>query len=320
MTSGAAIVGRPAGSGSARPNAPGRRRRNASLLAVAAVVAWCALSVEIEVEGLAELPSGVANVFYEMFLEDGPDWLYLGRSLEAMLESLQIAWVGTVVGAVISLPLGFFAARNVSSGLVSNIVRQVLNAIRAFPELVLAIAIFIPIAGLGAVAGALAIGIHSVGTLGKLTAEVVEGIDPGPVEAARAVGGGPLAVQRWGVLPQVLPEIVAFWLYRFEINIRAAAVLGVVGAGGIGLVLQQTIVFGRFSRAGMAIIVVVVITILVDTVSGWVRRRIIEGAPGAAALEPDLQVAMEARALSPVGPLAGGATAGADGGDGGGSA
>ena len=279
--------------------------------------------MDIEIERLAELPSGVGNVFYEMFLEDGPDWTYLGRSLEAMLESLQIAWVGTVIGAILSLPLGFFAARNVSSGVVSNVVRQILNAIRAFPELVLAIAIFIPIAGLGAVAGALAIGIHSVGTLGKLTAEVVEGIDPGPVEAARAVGGGPLAVQRWGVLPQVLPEIVAFWLYRFEINIRAAAVLGVVGAGGIGLVLQQTIVFGRFSRAGMAIIVVVVITILVDAISGRVRRRIIEGAPGAIAADPDVQVALEARAVAPaapVGTVAGSTAAHADGGDPGGGA
>jgi phosphonate transport system permease protein len=195
-----------------------------------------------------------------------------------MLESLQIAWVGTVIGAVLSLPLGFFGARNVSSGVVSNVMRQVLNAIRAFPEVVLAIAIMIPIAGLGPVPGALAIGLHSIGTLGKLTAEVVEGIDPGPVEAARAVGARGLQVQRWGVLPQVLPEIVAFWLYRFEINIRAAAILGVVGAGGIGFSLQQTLAFHRYPLAGMAILVVVVVTIAVDTVSGWLRRRIIEGA------------------------------------------
>ena len=156
--------------------------------------------------------------------------------------------------------------------------RQVLNAIRAFPEIILAIAIMIPIAGLGPVAGALAIGLHSVGTLGKLTAEVIEGIDSGPVEAARAAGGRSLQIQRWGVLPQVLPEIIAFWLYRFEINIRAAAVLGVVGAGGIGFSLQQTITFHRYELTGTLVIVIVVATIAVDTVSGWVRRRIIEGA------------------------------------------
>jgi phosphonate transport system permease protein len=224
-----------------------------------------------------------------MFLETGPDLSYLGEYLAAMLESIQIAWVGTVIGAIVSLPLGFFGAKNVSSGPVSNVVRQFLNAIRAFPELVLALVIFIPIAGLGPVPGALAIGLHSVGTLGKLTAEVVEGIDPGPVEAARAAGGRSLQVQRWGVLPQVLPEIVAFWLYRSEINIRAAAILGVVGAGGIGVVLQQTIVFGRYPRAGMAIIVVVVATILVDFVSGWIRRRIIEGAEARSVTADELE-------------------------------
>jgi phosphonate transport system permease protein len=215
---------------------------------------------------------------YRMFFDIGPDVSYAGVALKHMVTSIQIAWVGTIIGAAFSLPIGFLAAKNVSGGVVANALRQFLNGIRAFPELVLAVAIFIPIAGLGPVAGALAIGFHSIGTLGKLTAEVVEGIDLGPVEAARAVGGRGLQVQRWGVLPQVLPEIVAFWLYRFEINVRAAAILGIVGAGGIGFILEQTIRFTRFPQAGMAIIVVIVATIVVDTASGFVRRRIIEGA------------------------------------------
>ncbi len=114
------------------------------------------------------------------------------------------------------------------------------------------------------------------------------------MEAARAAGGRGLQVQRWGVLPLVLPELVGFWLYRFEINIRAGAVLGVVGAGGIGFLLDQTIKFGRFPQAGMAIIVVVVATILVDGLSGRVRRRIIEGA--------DAKVAPEAESRSSTPP------------------
>ena len=276
----------------ARPARPSRTKRNLALLGVAILVGWAVLTIDIDPGEVLELPGGLARLFSEMFLDPGPDWSYLddaiGFTLDdgtfrltpsgGMIQSLEIAWIGTVIGAILSLPLGFFAAKNVSSGLVSNVIRQVLNAIRAFPEVVLAIAIFIPIAGLGPVAGALAIGLHSVGTLGKLTAEVIEGIDPGPVEAARATGARPLQVQRWGVLPQVLPEIIAFWLYRFEINIRAAAILGVVGAGGIGFQLQQTLAFHRYPLAGTAVIVVVVATILVDTLSGWLRRRIIEGA------------------------------------------
>jgi len=270
---------RPAGR-SARPVRPSSLRRNLWLAGGAAIVAWAALAVDVDLADLLALPRGVARVFYEMFLESGPDLGYLPNALEAMIESLQMAWVGTIIGATLSLPLGFLGARNVSSGLVSTVVRQLLNAIRAFPEIILAIAIFIPIAGLGAVAGALAIGVHSAGTLGKLTAEAIEGIDPGPVEAARATGARGLQVQRWGVAPQVLPELIGFWLYRFEINIRAGAVLGVVGAGGIGFLLDQTIKFGRFPQAGTAILVVVVVTIFVDAVSGSVRRRVIEGGGG----------------------------------------
>jgi phosphonate transport system permease protein len=118
---------------------------------------------------------------------------------------------------------------------------------------------------------------------------VVEGIDPGPVEAARAAGARPLQVQRWGVIPQVMPEIIAFWLYRFEINIRAAAVLGAVGAGGIGFAVEQTIRFTRFPLAGTALLVVVVATIAVDTLSGWVRRRIIEGADVRRVVEAEIE-------------------------------
>jgi phosphonate transport system permease protein len=261
-----------------RPAPPSHAKRNASLLAAAALVAWALLTVDIDWAELGDVPGGIGLLFHNLFLRQPLDWSYLGNAADAMLESIWIAWVGTVIGAALSLPIGFFGAKNVSSPAVSNVVRQVLNAIRAFPEIVLVIVVFIPIAGLGAPAGALAIGLHSIGTLGKLTAEVVEGIDPGPVEAARAAGGRPLQVQRWGVLPQVMPEIVAFWLYRFEINVRAGVILGAVGAGGIGVVFQETLAYRRYDKAAVAILVVIVATILIDLVSGWVRRRIIEGA------------------------------------------
>jgi len=276
---------------SGRPSRPSHVRRDLAIVGAAALFLWAALTSGIAFAEVLSVPQGVWLIVERMFFQGGPDWSYAPRAMEAMIESLQMAWIGTVIGALISLPLGFLGAKNVSSGVVSNVVRQILNAIRAFPEVVLAIAIFIPLAGLGPVAGALAIGLHSAGTLGKLTAEAIEGIDPGPVEAARAVGGRGLQVQRWGVAPQVLPEIIAFWLYRFEVNIRAGAVLGIVGAGGIGFLLQQTITFGRYPQAGMALIVVVAVTIAVDTVSGAVRRRVIEGSDVRAV--PEVEVILE---------------------------
>jgi phosphonate transport system permease protein len=250
----------------------------------------------VNVARLLGAPGALADIFGRMLLP--PAWSHFGEAAEAMLQSLQMAWLGTVMGAVLSLPLGFFGAKNVTSGVVSTVMRQVLNAIRAFPEIVLAIVVMIPLAGLGPPAGVLAIGIHSIGTLGKLTAEVIEGIDSGPVEAARATGAGPVAVQRWGVLPQVLPEIVAFWLYRFEINVRASAVLGIVGAGGIGAILQNYLSYRRWDLAGMALLVVVVATIIVDTISGRVRRRIIEGSEGGPGPEAEAEsVATEVSAI-----------------------
>ena len=272
-----------------RPVPPSRLRRYVALLGLAAVIVWAAVGIDVDLDKLLRLPSGVLLIAQRMFVDPGLDVTYFETAMVGMLQSIEIAWVGTVIAAILSLPIGFVAAKNVSSGPISNAIRVLLDAIRAFPELVLAVAIFIPIAGLGPVAGALAIGIHSIGTLGKLTAEVIEGIDTGPVEAARSVGGSTLQVHRWAVLPQVLPEIIAFWLYRFEINIRGAAVLGVVGAGGIGFLLQQTVVYGRFGKAGMALVVVIVATILVDTVSGWVRRRIIEGGGTRRVIEAELE-------------------------------
>jgi len=269
----------------ARPQKPSTTKRNLWILGAVGLFLWALLTVDADLTDLASLPAGLWAMLSGMI---PPDLSYLDRAITLMIESLQMAWVGTIIGAVLSLPLGFLGAKNVSTPLVSNVMRQILNAIRAFPELILAIAIFIPIAGLGPVAGALAIGIHSAGTLGKLTAEAIEGIDDGPVEAARAAGGRGLQVQRWGVLPQVLPELVGFWLYRFEINIRAGAVLGVVGAGGIGAALAQLFAFHRWPQAGTAILVIIVATIIVDSFSGSIRRRIIVGSDAKTVAEVDL--------------------------------
>jgi phosphonate transport system permease protein len=140
--------------------------------------------------------------------------------------------------------------------------------------------------GLTETAAIMALAIGSVGTLGKLCSEVVEGIDAGPIEAADAVGASQVQRLRWAVLPQSVPEISSFVLYRFEINIRVSSVLGVLGLGGIGQLLYNGLKFREYGLAGMALIVVVVTTMLIDALSGAVRRRIIAG-PQRAGLSPD---------------------------------
>jgi phosphonate transport system permease protein len=198
------------------------------------------------------------------------------RALPKIMESLWIAWIGTLIGAFFSFFLAFAAATNVAPPWMTWTVRQILNAIRAVPELLVAM-VLIPVTGLGAWTGTLALGIHSIGTLGKLSSEVIEGSDDGPVEAISSSGGTKLQEIRFGIVPQVMPNIVAYWLYRFEINIRASAVLGVIGAGGIGSELVAQLAFRDFARAGTVLFLTVAVVLSIDMMSARIRRRIISG-------------------------------------------
>ena len=192
---------------------------------------WSASGLEITLERIIDAPRQIGILVGAMFPLDLSDEA-LDRIIPKVWESLFIAWAGTVIGALFSFPISFLAANNTSTAFISRITKQILNAIRAFPELILAF-VFLPITGLGPLTGTLAVGIHSIGTLGKLSSEVVEGIDEGPLEAIKASGGSKLNELTFGVIPQVIPTITSYWLYRFEINLRASAVLGVVGAGGV---------------------------------------------------------------------------------------
>ncbi|RMH20623.1 MAG: phosphonate ABC transporter, permease protein PhnE [Acidobacteria bacterium] len=257
---------------SARPQPPSRYGAGFWLtLVVAALVVASVLALEVPGARVRALPLELARMFARFFPPD----LDYGREtvIRAVIESLQIAWVGTLIGAVLSLPLGLLGARNLFPR-VGLMVKPFLVAVRAVPEILLAI-YFVPAVGLGAFAGTLAIGLHSVGMLGKLTADVVESMDVGPVEAVTACGGGSTAVVRFAVLPQVLPEIVALWLFRFEINLRASAVLGVVGAGGIGGVLLNTLRYRQFDKAGSVILLTVLVVLAVDALSGRIRERLV---------------------------------------------
>ncbi|MDX1448013.1 MAG: phosphonate ABC transporter, permease protein PhnE [Acidimicrobiia bacterium] len=260
-----------------RPSRPLRPRifRWAITLAIVIPAIWSALGLNVSLQRLAEAPGDIWVIVRQLVPPDMSAEA-LQRAVPKMLESLYIAWIGTIIGAFFSFPLAFLAAKNVTPGWLSNGIRQVLNAIRAVPELLVAM-VLIPVTGLGPWTGTLAIGIHSIGTLGKLSSEVIEGIDPGPVQAVASSGGTWMQRMRFAILPQVMPNIVAYWLYRFEVNIRASAVLGIVGAGGIGAELVSQLRFRDFARAGTVLFITVVVVLLVDMVSGRLRRRIISG-------------------------------------------
>ncbi len=262
---------------------------------VLVLIGWSVGGLDVAWGRLLDAPGDLYTIARLMFTQ--MELADLGRLLEAMWESVAIAWLGTLIAAVFAVPLAFVAAENLSGRTVSWIIRQVFNVLRAVPEIVLAI-VFVPIFGLTPQTGVVAIGIGSIGTLGKLCAEVIEGLQPGPVEAADAVGATWLQRLRWGVLPQVVPEMTSFVLYRFEINIRASAVLGVVGAGGIGTDLAQSIQFKDWGTAGLALIIVVVVTIAIDAVSGRIRRRLVSGPARVVGDDDDATLAV--RVVGPV--------------------
>jgi phosphonate transport system permease protein len=270
---------------------PSRRRdwfRLSLSAAFAVAFVWAVGSVELKWGRLLEAPADMYRLAQAMYRD--PPWGELTHLIGKMTDSIAMAWVGTLIGAVFAVPLSFLAAENLVGRPVAWVTRQAFNIIRAVPEIIVAL-MFVPMFGLTPMAGVLAIGVHSVGSLGKLLYEIIEGIDRGPIEAADAVGAGRLQRLRWAVIPQVAPEISSFILYRFEINIRASAVLGMVGAGGIGNDLVQAVRFKEYGVAGLALIVVVVGTIAVDMISGAIRRRIVRGtggAVGAAARTPEL--------------------------------
>lgn len=279
----ATVAAPPARASAARPAGPSKTR---------ATIVWIALLVLFA--GAAALSDARWSQITGIITDGGRYFSLMGQGLwqnpfaepqseqwalafERMMESVYMAWVGTALGAIISVPFGFLAARNVAGPVTVQVTRAFLNLIRAVPELVFAIVIMLPIFGFGPLAGALALGVGAVGTLGKLTAEALEGIDPGPVEAAEASGAARGAILRWAYWTQVLPEVLAFWLYRFEINIRASAILGVIGAGGIGSLLSQLFQQREWEQIGITLAVVILVTVAVDAVSGALRHRIISG-------------------------------------------
>ncbi|HIM85025.1 MAG TPA: phosphonate ABC transporter, permease protein PhnE [Acidimicrobiia bacterium] len=263
-----------------RPTRPRGARERRGALAVVLVVAmvWSLSGLEVTLDRLLGAPGDAWAILRQM-VPPAFARVYERGAVGKVFESVYIAWIGTVIGAVLSLPLAFMAAHNVAPVWIRVPIRQFFNAIRAVPELILAV-ILIPITGLGPWAGTLAIGIHSIGTLGKWATESIESIDSGPIEAVESTGGRWVSSMRWAVFPQVMSTISSYWLFRFEINVRASAVLGMIGAGGVGSELVSHLVFRDFPAASAVLVFTIAVVLTIDTASAAVRRRIIRGGVG----------------------------------------
>lgn len=204
-----------------------------------------------------------------------PDWSFFPRTVGPLLETLQMAVIATAVGALISLPLSFWAAHTTNPGLLSRgITRTLLNVIRAVPDLLYA-AVLVAMVGVGALPGILALVLFSVGIIVKLVSEAVEANPTGPLEAGRAAGGTKAQVIRALALPDAWPAFVNQTLYMLELNVRAAAVLGLVGAGGIGLLIDQVRTFYRYDQISLIVLELIIVVLVIEWISSWARRRLV---------------------------------------------
>jgi len=244
----------------------------AILAAAGGALAWSAQDLQLSMNELIKGLPWMADLVSRMF---PPNWGFMQRLMRPIFETVQLAVWGTLFAIVLALPLCFLAARNLTpSPLVFHAVRQVFNAARGINEIIFAL-IFVAAVGLGPFAGVLALSVHGAGMLGKFFAEAIEEADPGPVEALRATGARPLQVIVFAVLPQALPAWIAAVLYRLEVNLRAATILGMVGAGGIGFELYSSLKLFQYEDTATCVIVILVMVMTADYVSSRLRARIL---------------------------------------------
>jgi phosphonate transport system permease protein len=248
---------------------PGAKTRlTVGVLALSALYAW-------SVAGLRAYPATLWEglpVFLRLFADMVPPNLAILPALvDPLVQTLQIALVGTTQGAVLAVPLTLLAARNVTrSPWLYVAARGLLNLLRTIPDLLYA-AILVAVVGIGPFAGILALTVFSLAVIAKLTSESLEAIDPGPLDALEAAGANRLKTIRFAVVPQILPAYLSYTLFVFEINIRVSFVLGLVGAGGIGQTLNTALQLFRYQSALTIILVMLAVVIVID--AGSVRLR-----------------------------------------------
>ncbi|TXD38950.1 phosphonate ABC transporter, permease protein PhnE [Lujinxingia vulgaris] len=240
------------------------------MLLIAGLYIWSAMGVDFSVARIFGNADHAANFLSRMLPPDFSVSANVGKSL---LETVQMALIGTTLAAIVSLPIATLAARNISARPFQVVARLILNLLRTIPSIIWGL-FFVAIVGLGPFPGILALTFYAAGYLGKFYYEGIESIDPRPLQALRTVGATPLQRFRFGVFPQVLPLMLGYTLYMLEYNVRAASILGVVGAGGIGFYLYTYINNFQYDRAATALLFLLAVVTVLDAASSRLRARL----------------------------------------------
>ena len=252
------------------------------LVGIIALTYWAADGIGIEMDVLEESPTRIKDFLERMYPPDG--WEEAGYSIDmdnptvqvakdATVETLRVAILGTIISIILSFPLGMLAASNLTPIFVYTPVRILLSVIRAIPVIVLGL-LFVSAVGFGALPGLLAITFHSTGMLAKFYADAFENARRGPIEALDSAGATWFQRIRFGVFTQVTPDLVRDSLFRLELNIRDSAVLGIVGAGGIGFYIQTYARSFQYTRMATVTLAVILLTFVVEQISVVIRKRL----------------------------------------------
>lgn len=239
--------------------------------AALAVLGWAWQGTEMQPGLLIENAGNMATLASDFV---PPSFANLGHYIEQMLVTIQIAIWGTLLAIVFAVPCSLLSSDNLVPWWVYQPMRRLMDACRAINELVFAM-LFVVAVGLGPFAGTLALFIHTTGVLAKLFSEAVEATEAGPMEGIRVTGAGRIEEIIFGLIPQVLPLWISVSLYRFESNIRSATVLGMVGAGGIGVALWETMRGFQYTETATILLVIIVAVTVLDMASQTVRKRFI---------------------------------------------
>lgn len=203
-----------------------------------------------------------------------PNFAFLPRTILPMLETLQMAIVGAFVAAVVSVPLTLWAAKPTNpNGVGRGVVRTIINVVRSVPDLVYA-TVLVAMVGVGALPGLLTLFLFDLGIVVKLVSEAIDSADHGYMEAGRAAGGSQFQINRVTALPQSWPLFANQWLYTLELNVRVSAILGIVGAGGIGRLLDERRGFYAYTDVSVIILEILVVVVLIELCSNALRRRL----------------------------------------------
>jgi len=250
-----------------------RRRRRTGLEVAIVLVTVVAASWYVELLNFERLLEGAPDI-WSLFLEMlPPDFSSWRDWVKPLIDTLGMSIGGTALALLFSLPLSFCAARNTTPhAVVYQAARAILNLTRAVPELILGI-VLVAAVGFGVLPGALALGLHSIGMVGKFFAESIEHADPRPVEAVQSTGASPLQVIMHGYMPQVIPQMADTAFYRWEYNFRASTLLGIVGAGGIGFQLIGALRILQYDEMFAIILVILAMVMIVDGTGAMLRRR-----------------------------------------------